>query len=90
MEAPSELTALLADIAEAKTRVRKAEAALDRAENDPEGTRDEMSAYLTRLNNMSAILLDLYEKEKTLMAKAAGERAAATTGAAGKHLPPSL
>lgn len=60
---------LLADMDEAKADVRKAKAALERAEDErARGTRDEVSACRQTLNNMTAILNLLYEKEKRLTA----------------------
>jgi len=75
MEGPiDEMAALLVKIEKAESRVDNAEADLNKAkERDPEGTGSEVSACRQTLNNMSAILHDLYEKEKRLTAGTAGE-----------------
>ena len=72
--ASAEMATLLNDIAKQKTRVDKAEAALERAEaRDPAGTGSEVSACRQILIGAQTILHDLYEKEKRLTAGTAGE-----------------
>ena len=72
-----EMSTLLADIAKAKTRVDKAEAALERAEEErARGHRDEVSACRQMLIESQKTLNLLLEMEKRLAAeREAGERA---------------
>lgn len=67
-----ELTALLDKIEKAEARVDRAEAALQRAEERVTIDTDEVRDCRQMLNNMTAILHDLYV-EKRLMERTAGE-----------------